>query len=187
MICSARSRTRAAAIACLSALLAVLAASPHAVAAKSPGEVLDDSTLATRTKAALLDVDKSAGASLNVEVRRGRVQLGGFVGTESSRREALRVAGELAGRDNVLDAIVVMQGDRSMGRRLDDTTLQTRLKAALAADSPGRAVAINTEVRRGEVLLSGFVPTAAARERAGTIARGIPGVATVHNRVAVLP
>lgn len=176
---------RSAAPVWLAALLALVPLS--ATASKSPGQVLDDSTLATRTKAALLDVDKAAGASLNVEVRRGRVQLGGFVESESSRREALRVAGDLAGAGNVLDAIVVVKAGRSMGRTLDDKTLQTRLKAALAADSPGRGLAVNTEVRRGEVLLSGFVATAAARERAGTIARGIPGVDTVHNRLAVLP
>lgn len=185
MIHSARVLRRTVTTACLTALLVL--ASTAGLAAKSPGQVLDDSTLATRTKAAVLDVDKSAGASLNVEARRGRVQLGGFVDTEKSKREALRVAAELAGADNVLDAIVVLAGGRSMGRTLDDTTLQTRLKAALAADSPGRAIAINTEVRRGEVLLSGFVPTAAARDRAGTIARGISGVTTVHNRVAVVP
>ncbi len=173
----------------LLALLAVFALQlpAAALAAKSPGQVLDDSALASRTKAALLDVDKSAGASLNVEARRGRVQLGGFVDSETSKREALRVAADLAGAGNVLDAIVVLAAGRSMGRALDDKTLQARLKAALAADSPGRAVAINTEVRRGEVLLSGFVPTEAARDRAGTIARGVSGVATVHNRLAVLP
>lgn len=182
---AARLLRRSVTTACLAALLILLPAA--AQAAKSPGQVLDDSTLATRTKAALLDVDKSAGASLNVEVRRGRVQLGGFVDDDRSRREALRVAGELAGADHVLDAIVVLPAGRSMGRTLDDKTLQTRLKAALAADSPGRAVAINTEVRRGEVLLSGFVATSAARDRAGTIARGISGVAAVHNRLAVVP
>jgi hyperosmotically inducible protein len=183
---SAAAPRRSAAPAWLATLLAALVPL-SAVAGKSPGQMLDDSTLATRTKAALLDVDKAAGASLNVEVRRGQVQLGGFVESEASKREALRVAAELAGAGNVLDAVVVLHAGRSVGRTLDDTTLQARLKAALAADSPGSAVSINTEVRRGEVLLSGFVPTDAARERAGTIARGITGVATVHNRLAVLP
>ena len=169
----------------LAAALTLLA--PHPASAKSPGQALDDSTLATRTKAALLDVDKSAGASLNVEVRRGRVQLGGFVDSEAQKTEALRVAASLAGRDNVVDAIVVLKGGRSAGRTLDDKTIQTRLKAAMAADSPGSALAINTEVRRGEVLLSGFAPSAAVRDRAGTLARGIPGVAEVHNRIAIEP
>ena len=79
-------------------------------------------------------------------------------------------------------------GDRSAPQRIpDDTTIQAKLKTALARASLGEAIAINTEVRNGEVLLSGFVGTESAKSAAGRAAEGISGVRTVHNRIAVVP
>lgn len=171
----------------LAALLLGLAPAVPTALAKSPTQVLSDSTLATRTKAALADVNKTAAARLNIEVRKGKLQFGGFVETAFQRSEALRVGADMAGEGNVFDAIVVLEAGRSAGRTLDDTTIQAKLKTALARASLGEAIAINTEVRNGEVLLSGFVGTESAKSAAGSAAEGISGVRTVHNRIAVVP
>jgi osmotically-inducible protein OsmY len=171
----------------LAATLLSLAPTLPTALAKSPVQVLNDSTLATRTKAALADVNKTAAARLNIEVRKGKLQFGGFVETAFQKSEALRVGADMAGEGNVLDAIVILDAGRSTGRALDDTSIQARLKTALARASLGEAIAINTDVRNGDVLLSGFVGTESARAAAGRVAEGISGVGTVHNRIAVVP
>jgi osmotically-inducible protein OsmY len=82
--------------------------------------------------------------------------------------------------------MVVLPGTRSLGQTLDDTKLQAQLKTKLA-DIEGVAAAhrINTEVRQGHVLLTGFVGHDGQRTQAGSIARGINGVKAVHNKISV--
>ena len=160
----------------------LLLASP-AFADKTTGETIDDSTIATKTKTALLTDKKAPGNALNVEVYKGQVQLAGFVGSEEEKAAAIAVAEKVAGVVKVLDGMVVQTGGkRSVGRTLDDQTLQTKLKAKLLdSELGGKGWSINTEVREGEALMSGFVPDEAARTKAGEIAQGISGVTKVHN------
>lgn len=49
----------------------------------------------------------------------------------------------------------------------------------------GNALAINTGVLQGHVLLAGFVKTDAARHDAGKVAKGISGGKEVHNYIVV--
>ena len=165
----------------------VLLTAPFAYADKTTGETIDDSTIATKTKTALLTDKTAPGNALNVEVYKGQVQLAGFVGSDEERAAAIAVAEKVTGVVRVLDGIVVQTtGKRSVGRTLDDQTLQTKLKAKLIdSDLGGKGWSINTEVREGEVLLSGFVPEEKYRATAGEIAQGISGVKTVHNFVAL--
>jgi hyperosmotically inducible protein len=160
----------------------LLLAAPAVAADKSTGETIDDSTIATKTKTALLSDKKAPGNALNVEVYKGQVQLAGFVGSEEERAAAIAVAEKVTGVVRVLDGMVVHGTKRSVGRTLDDQTLQTKLKAKLLdSELGGKGWTINTEVREGEILMSGFVPDEAARNKAGEIAQGIGGVKTVHN------
>ena len=86
----------------------------------------------------------------------------------------------------MLDAIVVLPGSRSMGEAVDDTTIQAKLKAGLAnVQGMGDAVAINTWVRHGHVLLAGFVDSDSVKAAAGKVASGIEGVKKVHNHIAI--
>lgn len=165
------------------ALVALLAV--PAFGQKSAGERLDDVALLARTKAALVESNRGAAAGINVEIYKGRVQLAGFVASEADKSAALKSA-RGAGAAEVLDALVVMSGQRTAGETVDDTSLSARLKARLLEmQGLSRAIAINTEVRRGEIILSGFVPADEYRERAGKIAAEVGGSAKVHNRIAL--
>lgn len=157
-----------------------------AVAEKTTGEHVDDSSLAAEVKTALAKADGVAAGSINVEVYKGRVQLGGFVATAAEEKAALAAAKQVDGTQQVLDALVVAKGKRSFGETIDDTTTQTKLKADLAEKMGAeKALAINTGVREGEVLLSGFVSDKKYVTEAGDIAKGIKGVTKVHNHIAV--
>lgn len=171
----------------LTACAFVLLAAAPAYAEKTTGETIDDSTIASKTKTDLLADKKAPGNSINVEVYKGQVQLAGFVGSEEERAAAIAVAEKVKGVVKVLDGMVVQTGGkRSFGRTLDDETTQTKLKAKLIdSDMGGKGWSINTEVREGEVLMSGFVPSETYRTEAGKIAAGISGVTKVHNNIAL--
>jgi osmotically-inducible protein OsmY len=153
-----------------------------AMADKTAGQTVDDSTIATETKAALIGKDKVSAGSLNVEVNKGTVQLAGFVDSEAEKAAALKTAHPIKGVVKVLDAMVVLPGHRTAGQTIDDTTIQATLKTRLAEiEGAGKAFSINTDVRMGHVLMSGFVQGDKARAQASEIAKGIKGVKQVHN------
>ena len=157
----------------------------YAFGSKTAGEYIDDSTLATKTKAALIEDQLAPAGDLNVEVDKGVLQLSGFVDTKDKKAAALAVANKIDGATKVLDAIVVIPGSRTVGETVDDTTLHAKVKAALAKTSVGDAVAITIDVYKGEVLLAGFVDKLSIADSAGDAAEGISGVKKVHNYIAV--
>jgi hyperosmotically inducible protein len=159
-----------------------------AYAAETAGQYIDDATVGTKTKVALVENETVSAADINVEVYKGVVQLSGFVDSEAEKAAALAVAGKVEGAKKVLDAIVVLPGSRSMGEAVDDTTIHAKLKAELAnVQGISNAVAINTKVRHRQVLLAGFVDSDSVKSGAGKAAEGIAGVKKVHNLIAVQP
>lgn len=153
---------------------------------ETAGEYIDDATIGASTKAALVEDKTAPAGDINVEVHKGIVQLSGFVGSDAEEAAALAVAANIDGVKKVLDAIVVMPGDRSMGEAVDDTAIQAKLKTELASVAGfGDAVAVNTEVRQGHVILAGFVDSSEVKNNAGKAAEGIKGVTKVHNYISV--
>jgi osmotically-inducible protein OsmY len=156
------------------------------MADKTAGQTIDDSTIATETKAALIDKDKVSAGSLNVEVNKGTAQLAGFVDSQAEKAAAMKTAQQVKGVVKVLDAMVVLPGHRTAGQTIDDTAIQATLKTRLTeVEGVGKAFSINTDVRMGHVLMSGFVHGDKAKAQAGEIAKGIKGVKQVHNYIAV--
>ena len=173
--------------AALAGILCAMLAAPVA-GSETAGQYLDDATIATKTKAALVENETVSALDFNVEVYKATVQLSGFVGSAAEKTAALAAAGKVEGTGKVLDAIVVLPGSRSMGEAVDDTTIQAKLKTGLAsAEGFSNAVAINTAVRQGHVLLAGFVNSHNVKSAAGKVASGIEGVKEVHNLIAVQP
>lgn len=75
---------------------------------------------------------------------------------------------------------------RAPGEQVDDAALLTSVKSALASDiSMTDAADINVDVNRGEVKLSGFVDSRQVRSKAGEVARGVDGVNSVQNDIAI--
>jgi len=91
---------------------------------------------------------------------------------------ALVLAGSVAGCS-------LTSGRETAGEYLDDTTITTRVKAALIGDKTVKASQIGVETMQSVVQLSGFVDTPQEKLRAGDIARNISGVREVQNNIAV--
>jgi osmotically-inducible protein OsmY len=71
------------------------------------------------------------------------------------------------------------------GEYIDDTVLTTKVKTVLLKDPMVSGMAVNVETFKGVVQLSGFVKTAAEREQAVRLARGVAGVKQVKNDILV--
>lgn len=76
---------------------------------------------------------------------------------------------------------------QSVGSYIDDATITTRVKAALAEDKQVRVTQVNVETYQGVVQLSGFVDTESDVRRAAEVARHIGGVKSVNNDIRVKP
>ncbi len=84
-----------------------------------------------------------------------------------------------------LAACAATPKQESTGEYFDDTTLTTKVKAALLNDPMVSGLAVNVETFKGVVQVSGFVKSAAERARAGELARGVAGVKQVRNDILI--
>ena len=71
----------------------------------------------------------------------------------------------------------------STGQYIDDTTLTTKVKAAIFEDASLKVFQINVETYKAVVQLSGFVNSSAEIAKAGSVARAVSGVASVRNDI----
>lgn len=81
----------------------------------------------------------------------------------------------------------VFGGQQTAGEYVDDATITTRVKSRFVEDEKVNALRLSVETMQGTVQLSGFAASSAERQRAGEIARGVPGVRGVRNDVVVRP
>jgi len=73
----------------------------------------------------------------------------------------------------------------STGEYVDDSTITTKVKAAILNDPALKVFQINVETFKGVVQLSGFVDSAQHVKRAEEVARGVGGVKSVKNNLIV--
>jgi hyperosmotically inducible protein len=172
-------------------MLATLAALAFAFALpaqakQTPGEELDDSAITAEVKAALFDHKDTHAAKINVETFKGIVQLSGFVATEAEKDTAGRITQDIKGVKEVRNSIA-LHPSTSIGTKLDDTVLTSKVKAALIDAANVKSGQINVETEGGIVQLSGFVTSEGMRERAAKIAADVAGVQRVDNALIVKP
>ena len=90
-----------------------------------------------------------------------------------------------------LVAAVVLAGcaesrtKESTGQYIDDATITSKVKAALAADPNTSALDINVETYKGVVQLSGFADSETEKRQAARVSSGVNGVKSVKNDVRV--
>jgi hyperosmotically inducible protein len=73
----------------------------------------------------------------------------------------------------------------SAGQNVDDATITTQVKAKLTAEKASNLTRVSVATAKGNVSLTGIVPTPADRVRAEEIARGVKGVQGVANNLQV--
>lgn len=73
------------------------------------------------------------------------------------------------------------------GDKAKDAGITTQVKSALMADSLIGGLKIDVDTNNSRVTLRGTAPDAAARDKAGELAKGIEGVSGVDNQLLIQP
>jgi hyperosmotically inducible protein len=81
----------------------------------------------------------------------------------------------------------VTRGQETVGAYIDDTGITTQVKARFVESKEVDAAAISVETLNGVVMLSGFAKNGTEKTTAERIARGVSGVKSVKNEIAVRP
>lgn len=71
----------------------------------------------------------------------------------------------------------------TVANTVDDVAITASVSAALVKDPDLSAIKINVDTKNGAVSLNGPAPSAAAKERATSIAQGVKGVTSVTNNL----
>jgi hyperosmotically inducible protein len=164
----------------------VLAISMPALAEKTVGNVIDDSWINTEVKSKLLVEKGVPSTDVNVETYKGVVLLSGFVEKQSQIDAAVKVAKSVSGVKDVRNALS-LHAETSVGTKIDDTGLVTKVKAKLIDTKDVDAGQINVEARGGVVQLGGFVTSNGMRDRALSAAMSVEGVKKVVDAMFVKP
>lgn len=73
----------------------------------------------------------------------------------------------------------------STGEMVDDSVITTKVKSALVTEKGIDSTAISVETFKGRVLLAGYAKSPDERQRVEGIARTVPGVKAVNNKIEV--
>jgi hyperosmotically inducible protein len=144
---------------------------------------VDDATITASVKSKLVADPAINPFNIDVDTNEGTVRLSGTVEKAEARAEAVRLARNTAGVVRVINDIEV--GRTTVGKRIDDTALTTKVATKIAADTDLNSFNIDVDSNEGVVTLSGRVATQAAKDEAGQIARDTEGVVSVENRLEV--
>jgi len=158
-----------------------------AFADKTAGQMVDDSVIQAEVKAKIMSDDLvSGGWDINLETRKGVVQLGGFIDNSEQGKKAVATAAAVEGVVKVDNQLHVKSGERSVGQAVDDGITTTRVKSSIGSADLGQGLKINVDTYNGTVLLTGFVDTNEQKEKAGEIAAKDDNAKKVINGIYVL-
>jgi hyperosmotically inducible protein len=152
---------------------------------RSVGAAIDDSVITARVKTMLLSDTDIKGFDFKVDTRKGVVQLSGFVDNQIQADRAITLAQRVEGVQSVSNKVQLKNGPTTLGTKVDDGIVTTKVKSALIADPDVKGLQIGVVTRKGVVQLSGFVDSRNQADRAITVARGIEGVQSVDNDIRI--
>ncbi len=136
----------------------------------------------TATAAALAAVFALSACDRNADERTAGERLDGAVASTEQRADELGndVRRETGEARNEVTAAANQAGDK-----MKDAAITTKVNAELARDNDLSALKIDVDTSDGRVVLKGTAPSAAARDRATSVAQGVEGVVSVDNQLTV--
>lgn len=149
------------------------------------GTQVDDSVITSGVKSALLGDETIKSFDLQVETRKGTVQLSGFVDSQAQIDQALALTRGVAGVTEVENGVTLKGTPSTVGTKIDDASVTGRVKTALLADPDIKSFDISVVTFKGEVQLTGFVNNQAQIDQAKKIASAAEGASSVKNELMV--
>lgn len=184
----------------MAAVFSLSLGAPIARAAQRP-----DAWITVKVKSALAARKDVKAIGTKVDTNNGVVTLRGEVRSLAEKELAGRYAREVEGVIRVDNQLVVKGEERRERKALDyrdegtrgtapgdralnragDAALAGRVKAALAAHRGTSAFRTNVDAMNGKVVLYGTARSAAEKEQAEKVVRGVEGVRFVDNRIEI--
>lgn len=126
---------------------------------------------------------------INTDVSDGTITLTGKVDSEVDKALAEELLASLDGVKGVENELTVVNNDKKsdseMMQSLTDTKIETVVKTRLLLESEVRGTAIEVEVDKGVVTLSGKVDSDAAKDLAVAIAKNTDDVDSVVDKLTI--
>lgn len=165
--------------------------SPDPQAATTPappmtlGTQVDDAIVTSIVKSTLLSDERVKSYELQVETRKGIVQLSGFVDNQAQIDQAMALTSAVKGVVSVENGITLKGSSSTVGTKIDDAVVTTRVKTALLADAAVKSFDISVLTFKGEVQLTGFVNKQSQIDLASQLASAVVGARSVKNELMV--
>jgi hyperosmotically inducible protein len=156
----------------------------HAPAA-SVGTSVDDSVITTKVKTALLANENIKSLDITVTTSKGIVMLSGFVNNKEQIDLSTSLAKAIQGVVSVDNQLTLKTGINTVGAKIDDDVITTKVRSALINDAAIKSFDISVVTRNGEVQLSGFVDNAQQVQHSIEVAQAIEGVKSVSNHMTI--
>ncbi len=147
-------------------------------AAAAAAEMADDQIVVAVENQILQDPGTSLNA-IDVSAAAGIVTLSGTVDNILAKERAVKVARTVKGVRSVIDRITIKPPLR------EDREIARDIKQALIHDPLSESWEITTSVENGHVTLTGAADSWAEREAIGRIAKGVRGVVSLENNLAI--
>jgi hyperosmotically inducible protein len=164
-------------------------AEPEAVTTSAPpitmGTQVDDAVVTSTVKAALLADALVKSFELQVETRKGVVQLSGFVDSQAQIDQAMALTSAVAGVTSVENSVTLRGSPSTVGTKIDDAAVTTRVKTVLLADPSIKSFDISVVTFKGEVQLTGFVSNQSQIDLATQLASATEGASSVKNELMI--
>lgn len=164
-------------------------AEPDVVATPAPpitlGTQVDDTVITSSVKSLLLADELVKSFDLQVETRKGVVQLSGFVDSQAQIDQAVSLTRAVAGVTDVENGVSLKGGTTTVGNKIDDASVTGRVKTALLADKDIKSFDISVLTFKGEVQLTGFVNSQNQIDMATRLASEAQGATSVKNELMI--
>ena len=149
------------------------------------GTQVDDAVITSSVKSALLADAAIKSFDLQVETRKGTVQLSGFVDSQAQIDQALAVTRSVSGVTGVDNSVTLKGTPSTVGTKVDDAVITSSVKTALLAEPGVKSFDISVLTFKGEVQLTGFVNNQGQIDQAAQIARTTEGATGVKNELRI--
>jgi len=148
------------------------------------GRAVDDGRIQLEINNLWLHYSVEAFSKLDMTVNHGRVLITGMVQNPEHRVEAVRLAWQPEGVQQVINEVRVAESAGIMGYA-KDTWITTRLRSALTFDRDIESVNYSIDTVQGTVYLMGYANSQQELNRVVELARTISGVQNVVSYVQV--
>ena len=149
------------------------------------GQTMKDSWITTKTKLALTTDGRTKARHISVETQGATVMLRGKVSSTEERAAAEEIARGISGVASVYNALQIVPDDQRKTVDAKDDGIETAIRERLMNDAQLKAAGIKIRSDNSVVTLRGKVTDPKAKSHASDVVRGVPGVRSVRNELAL--